>query len=326
MLSSTLLQTLAVCLAGMLSAASASPCAAKSSDGCGKPLPAGQTRGGVASVNITSGSLERSFLVFVPPTYKPGHPTQVILSYHGGTKTALQQLQLDNLTSPEFNTQSMVVYPQGINDSWQGVPGVTINDVQFTADLLDHLQGQYCIDKQRIMATGKSDGAGFCNVLACDASLSTRIAAFAPVSGAYYVDTLPCAPETVAIPCQNGRADIPMLAFHGGNDSVIAYLGGERKNACLPTVPHWIEAWAAREHLDAANHTSPVAADTVVYQYSRPGEPSLVNLVYDSVNGHDWPSTLPNADNQNAGQAPTSFNATPMILDFFAKHPLTQLV
>ncbi|CAK7234601.1 hypothetical protein SBRCBS47491_009005 [Sporothrix bragantina] len=325
MLSSTLPRTL-VCLAGMLSAATASPCAAKPSNGCGKALPAGQTLGGVATVNITSNGLARSFLVFVPPTYKRGNPTQVILSYHGGTKTALQQLQLDDLTSPEFNTKSMVVYPQGINDSWQGVPGVTIDDVQFTADILDYLQGQYCIDKQRIMATGKSDGAGFCNVLACDATLSTRIAAFAPVSGAYYVDTLPCEPTTVVIPCQNARTDIPMLAFHGGNDSVIAYLGGERKNACLPTVPHWIEEWAARENLGAANKTSPVAANTVIYQYSRPGEQNLVSLVYDSINGHDWPSTAPNADNQNAGQAPTSFNATPMILDFFAKHSLTQLV
>ncbi|CAK7219806.1 hypothetical protein SEUCBS140593_004016 [Sporothrix eucalyptigena] len=325
MFSSSLPRTV-LCLAGILSVAAASPCSAKSSSGCGKALPAGQTLGGVTSINITSGGLERNFLVFVPPTYKTHTPTQLILSYHGGTKTALQQLQLDDLTSPEFNRDSFVVYPQGINDSWQGVPGVTIDDVQFTADLLDYVQGLYCIDRQRIMATGKSDGAGFCNVLACDAALSTRIAAFAPVSGAYYVDTLPCEPNTVAIPCSNARANIPLLAFHGGNDSVIAYLGGERKNACLPSVPHWIEAWAARENLGAANNTKPVAADTVIYQYSRPGEPNLVNLVYDSINGHDWPSTAPNADNENAGQAPTSFNATPMILDFFAKHPLTQLV
>lgn len=320
----TSLRTVA-CLTGLLSVVTASPCATQTSNGCGKTLPDGQTRGGVTSVNITSNGLERNYLVFVPPTYNKDKPTQLILSYHGGTKTALQQLQLDDLTSPEFNTDSFVIYPQGVNDSWQGVPGVTIDDVLFTTDLLDHVQRQYCLDPKRIMATGKSDGAGFCNVLACDATLSDRIAAFAPVSGAYYVDTLPCDADNVVIPCANARSNIPILAFHGGDDAVISYTGGERKKACLPSVPHWIQAWAGREGLDAKNHTVPYANATVIYEYSKPGEQNLVNLVYDSVNGHDWPSTLPNADNQNAGQAPTSFNATPMIIDFFAKHPLTKV-
>lgn len=320
------LQTVA-CLAGLLSAASASPCAPKTVvSGCGKALPDGQTKNSVTSVNITSNGLERNYLVFVPPTYNKDKPTQLILSYHGGTKTALQQLQLDDLTEPEFNTDSMVIYPQGINNSWQGVPGVTIDDVLFTNDLLDHVQTQYCIDTQRIMATGKSDGAGFNNVMACDAGLSKRVAAFAPVSGAYYVDTLPCDADNVVIPCNNARSDIPILAFHGGFDAVIYYPGGERKNACLPSIPHWIQSWAARENLDPKNHTVPYANATVIYEYSSATEKNLVNLVYDSVNGHDWPSTVPNADNENAGQFPTSFNATPMIMDFFSKHQLTKVL
>ncbi|KIH89947.1 ferulic acid esterase (FaeA) [Sporothrix brasiliensis 5110] len=321
----TLSLQMVACLVGVLSMATASPCTTKAVTGCHKALPYGQSRGAVTNASITSNGLDRNYLVFVPPNYENKKPTQVILSFHGGTKTALQQLELDNLTLPEFNTDSIVVYPQGINNFWQGVPGVTVDDVQFTSDLLDHVSRQYCVDTRRIMVTGKSDGAGFCNVLACDAGLSARIAAFAPVSGAYYVDTLPCDADTVAIPCNNARRDIPLLAFHGGADTVIAYGGGERKKACLPSVPHWIQSWAARENLGASNHTVPYAQDTVIYEFSRGTQKGLVNLVYDRVNGHDWPSTQPNADNQNAGQAPTSFNATPMILDFFAKHTLTDL-
>ena len=116
-----------------------------------------------------------------------------------------------------------------------------------------------------------------------------------------------------------------MLAFHGGNDTTIAYLGGERKNECLPTIPHFIQSWAARDGLaEPQNKTIPVAADTVLYQF---GDASwtttgLVGLYYESNIGHDWPSTEPNSDNQASGHHVANYNATPRVLDFFASHPL----
>ncbi|KUJ13908.1 carbohydrate esterase family 1 protein [Mollisia scopiformis] len=291
--------------------------------GCGKALPKGQSNGGVSNVTITSDGVERYYLVFVPPTYNPFIPTPLILSYHGGVRTALDQLQLDELTNPEFNTVSMVVYPQGIANSWQGVPGDTVNDVLFTTNILNELENLYCINPSRIAATGKSDGAGFCNVLACDPVLSKRMAAFAPVSGAYYIDTLPCYPSTVAIPCSAGRTDVPMLAFHGGNDTTIPYLGEERKNECLPTIPHFIQEWALRDGLGSSNVTTPLAVDTVTYTFGHGLETGLVGLVYESNIGHDWPSTVPNADNMVAGHHVANYNATPIILKFFESHPLS---
>jgi poly(3-hydroxybutyrate) depolymerase len=38
--------------------------------------------------------------------------------------------------------------------------------------------------------------------------------------------------------------------------------------------------------------------------------------------GHDWPSTQANSDNSQEGRHPASFNASELILDFFAAHPL----
>lgn len=174
----------------------------------------------------------------------------------------------------------------------------------------------------QVFSTGKSDGGGFTHVLACDAKLSQRIAAFAPVSGAYYVDTLPCFPGNVTIPCASKRTDTPVLAFHGGNDTVIAYNGGERKNACLPSLPHFIQDFAKHDNLGPTNTTIDLSSDAKIYSYGNGFRQGLVELVYDSVIGHDWPSTVPNADNQEKGHHPASFNATPMILDFFYKHPL----
>ena len=89
--------------------------------GCGKALPSGQAIGTTKNVSISSGGFQRSYLVFIPPTYNSFIPTPLILSYHGGVRTALDQLQLDQLTSPEFNTVSIVVYPQGINVGFSGI-------------------------------------------------------------------------------------------------------------------------------------------------------------------------------------------------------------
>jgi len=150
--------------------------------------------------------------------------------------------------------------------------------------------------------------------------MSARFAAFAPVSGAYYVDILPCLPSTVQISCKASRTNIPILAFHGGNDTTISYWGGKRKEECLPTIPHFIQQWAARDQLSSRrNKTLAVASDTVIYSF---GVGGLVGLIYDSVIGHDWPSTVPNSDNQQAGHHVASFNATPIILDFFNRHSL----
>jgi len=285
--------------------------------GCGKSLPQGQAVGKVSNVTIASGGLQRSYLISIPPTYNEYIPTPLILSFHGGSRTASSQLQLDELTSPEFNTVSMVVYPQGVDDLWQGVPNVTIDDVQFTNDILNQVENIYCINHSRITATGKSDGGGFVNVLACDAGISNRFAAYAPVSGAYYIDTLPCFPSTVDIPCPPSRKDIPLLAFHGGNDTTIAYLGGDRKGECLPTIPHFIQEWAIRDGLGATNVTIPVADDTVAYTFGHGAETGLVGLIYESNIGHDWPSTEPNSDNTQAGHHVANYNATPIILKFF---------
>jgi len=58
---------------------------------------------------------DRRYLLFVPPSYSPTAPTPVILSYHGGSRTADDQLALDGLTTPFFNTKYIVVYPYGID-------------------------------------------------------------------------------------------------------------------------------------------------------------------------------------------------------------------
>ncbi|KAG8405110.1 hypothetical protein J3459_021625 [Metarhizium acridum] len=291
--------------------------------GCYKPLPQGQFAGGVSTIHVTSDGERRTFLLSIPPEYHSDTPAAAVLSYHGGGRNAEDQLKLDQLTNPEFNSAAFVIYPQGIDETWQGVPGATSDDILFTSDILDYVQYRYCIDPTRISATGKSDGGGFCNLLACDPRLSSRVAAFAPVSGAFYIHSRPCRPQTVEFSCRSSRADVPFLEFHGGKDKVISYKGGSRKKECLPSIPHFIQQWASLDGLGIDNTTTRVSQNTVLYTFGHGSKAGLVEHVYDSAIGHDWPSAVPNIDNQNPGHHVASFNATPMILDFFAKHPLS---
>lgn len=248
--------------------------------------------------------------------------------------------------------------------TWQGTPNVTTNDVAFTAAILDELEGQYCIDMNRIYATGKSQGGGLVGVLACDPVMSTRIAAFSPVSGAFYQTDFGtvCDPSTVHIACNPGRSDVPILDFHGLADNTIAYYGGSRRGACLPTIPHYCQVWADLDGLIGPNQTSRVPgalpnSTAIRYEWGLGRKQGLVTLIMDGTVsdllngptaieskfrppafdterrgctvtnriqdvGHDWPSTQPNSDNLTPGRHPASFNASSLILDFFKEHPL----
>ncbi|KUJ17833.1 carbohydrate esterase family 1 protein [Mollisia scopiformis] len=277
------------------------------------------------NITIQSSGIDRYYLLTLPPNFDSAVPTPVIFSFHGGGDTANEQFELSQISNPEFNDFAIAVYPNGIKKTWEGVPKVKTNDIQFTSDIITNLSSKYTIDTSRIFATGKSDGGGFCNVLACDPVLSTQIAAFAPVSGAFYVkNETACKPETITIPCNPGRTKIPMLEFHGGEDNVIRYDGGGRKKECLPSIPHWIHDWARRDGLSVKNESMELKGtnDTVVYEWGSGDDEGLVKHVFDSSIKHDWPSTVNSSDNTRTGHERASFNATPIIIEFFKKHQL----
>ncbi|ROV98912.1 hypothetical protein VSDG_03787 [Cytospora chrysosperma] len=274
---------------------------------------------------------DRWYLLWFPENYEPTEPAPLILSYHGGSKTAESQQKLDLLSTSYFNKDYIVVYPNGIDETWEGVPDVTTDDIGFTSSILDDLEAQYCIDTDRIYATGKSQGGGFVGVLACDEEMSTRIAAFSPVSGAFYVSDYgdECVPETVSIPCSQGRDDIPILDFHGLADTTIKYYGAKRKGGCLPTIPHWAQEWAKRDGLGLENDTSTVPgtdenSTAVMYEFGNGTTKGLVTHIMDGTDiGHDWPSTESNSDNSRSGHAAATFNASSLIIDFFNTYTLS---
>jgi poly(3-hydroxybutyrate) depolymerase len=206
-------------------------------------------------------------------------------------------------------------------NEWQGDPSSSgVDDLGFVSDMITHFQERYCIDPTRIYAAGKSNGGGLTNLLACDPSLSTQIAAFAPVSGAFYIPSSSCPATTITIPCNPGRNPIPMLEFHGSKDNVIPYEGGGRRGECLPSIPRWVREWSKREGYGVSNKTTEMF-DGKVQKYEYGGEDGELGIVTHYLTdglGHDWPSKEPNDDNKKG----TYYDATPIIMDFFNKYTI----
>jgi polyhydroxybutyrate depolymerase len=94
--------------------------------------------------------------------------------------------------------------------STSGITGNTSEDNPngFLPSLFDWMEANFCIDTAREYSTGMSNGAMMSYQLG--SSLSTRLAAIAPVAGSYHVGFL-----------QPPSRCVPMLDIHGTGDDTI---------------------------------------------------------------------------------------------------------
>jgi polyhydroxybutyrate depolymerase len=180
------------------------------------------------------------------------------------------------------------------------------------------MRQNFCIKNDSIYATGKSNGGGFVGTLAC-APEGGNFAAFAPVSGAFYTDS----GSNTSYPCKPARAPLPILEFHGTNDTTIPYNGETKSGGVLPPIPEWLAHWAVRDGCPSpptpqvVTPSDPAYMDKVhITSYSCGKSKDIVQGYKIDGLGHTWPSTEPNSDSST----PTVIEATSMIMDFFRKH------
>jgi polyhydroxybutyrate depolymerase len=274
------------------------------SAGCGQ---AAQGAGKSTLHEISSGDRKREFLLHLPADYDGSSALPVVLAFHGHGNTAGNTEGISKLST----LPAIVVYPDGVANasdnnrrSWQGAPYAAsgVDDVAFTAGLLDHLQSTLCVDTARVYATGFSNGGGFTALLAC--RMADRIAAVAPVAGAFY----PATGEN----CQPVRP-VPVIEFHGTSDTRIPYDGGVRD---LPAIPDWVAGWAERNGCKARAADERIGHDVTVSAWTGCAE---VRHVAIAGGGHTWPG----ADSDNGVGATTqTIEAHEMIWNFLRGHQL----
>ncbi|GAB7348210.1 hypothetical protein MBLNU459_g6211t2 [Dothideomycetes sp. NU459] len=283
---------------------------------------------------INSSNITREYKVHFPVLYDPSKATPLVFSFHGRGKSASEQELLSGFS--HASNVAIAVYPEGKKKQWQGDPQATTNDIAFVLDMLADLTATYpAIDPTRIYATGKSNGGGLVGLLACDRAASAHIAAFAPVSAAFY-DNNTAAPGFPAValpPCDpaNATRAVPVLDFHGLADCTIRYGGGLDASARGYTraVPAWVAGWAAqRGCVDAPDVEGDVGGCGIVREsWTCRGVADAV--VHYRIPGlqHDWPSrSSRNGDCPAkagcAGGCTTCIDATPIIMKWLLGHSL----
>jgi len=273
------------------------------------PTPPGETVYGT----VFSGGLIRTYLLHIPSGYQANSSEAMVLSFHGHSSNAFQQERRSGMSLLSDQQGFIAVYPQGVvgpdgQTGWStgALNRPQVNDVLFVSDLLNHLQGIFCIDPHRIYATGFSNGGGMTNVLAC--TLAGRLAAFAPVSGAYPPYPGGCHPVR----------PVPLLEFHGTADPIVPYSGNARKG--YPPILTWLQGWATRDGCTMGPTVFYKQVNVTGLEWTNCQGNAIVIQYRISGEGHVWPRAT---FNKPGGTAVSSLSASALIWSFFQQHPLS---
>lgn len=313
----------------------------------GRGFPAGQqartdgktSYGRNAIETVTSGGMQRRYMVHVPPSYNGRTAYSVVLALHGAGMgmDAMRGLTLMDLTADRNNF--IVVYPEGLGGGWNagGMKSKSSeNDVAFIADLLRHMQTKYAVDKQAVYACGISNGGQMAQRLACD--IGDQIAAIGVVA----ITGL----ETVCKSCSS-RRNMPVMFFIGTDDPLCPRENGEAKQlgalgnslgigdlTVTPQLAKFADIMTAEEVAEFwANHngTSPSPrleriADkdsrdgcTVTREQYGGGDREVVVYTING-GGHSWPGGLGFVIEGKLGRTCMDISASELLWQFFHSH------
>ena len=266
---------------------------------------------------VESGGLQRSYLLTTPDGYDKSKEWPLIVDFHGRNGTPEGQWNNSQYFLNKLGREYFVAYPLGClgdkdETAWQGAPyaNPSCDDITFTANLVNHVMASHNISTTRIYASGKSNGGGFVDTLACS-DTGNIFAAFAMAAAALYTDADYGPPD----PCE-GERPRAILEAHGANDTTIPF--GGRKDGSVPNITLWTEQWGLRDNCDFIDFTpTDWGVNTTC---SCNGTQNLVQQYYVNGLGHCWPSKVNNTDSQehNGTCLVETLDFTQTVLEFFA--------
>ncbi|MER7604372.1 PHB depolymerase family esterase [Nocardioides sp. NPDC127503] len=275
---------------------------------CAKPTD--QEPDSSQKYELTSGDIERSYVLRLPEGYDRRADWPLIVAFHGRGSTGVEVEGYSELS----DLPAVVAYPDGAigtgsgyRKAWQGAPyeAPGVDDVAFTSDLLAAIEADHCIDTSRVYATGKSNGAGLAALLACQ--LPDTFAAVAPVAPALYPGT--------RVSCAEAPPT-PILEIHGVADATIPYAGDADRD--LPAIPEWVQGWA--DHNGCTTSATRTNRDVETTRWTGCDQGAEVQHVAVDGGGHVWPG----GDIYSGGGHVThTIESATVIWDFFSRHRLT---
>jgi polyhydroxybutyrate depolymerase len=205
----------------------------------------------------------------------------------------------------------------GTTPFWNAAPTERNYDVDFIAQLLDHLEATLCVNPSRVFSTGMSNGAQMSSLLGC--RLSDRITAIAPVSGEEFLE-----------PCDG--SPVPILAFHGTEDPILPYTGGGLNATRIADTYFWkgnlpaglpepmgidasMQLWAAHNGCDPAFDSERVAPHVLRRTWQHCDAETVLYIV--GGGGHSWPGIRVPQHEGSLGRATTEIDATDLMFRLF---------
>jgi polyhydroxybutyrate depolymerase len=170
------------------------------------------------------GGRERTFIEYVPKSFKPGAPLLFVLHPSGGDAEGMREYSDFEFDELADKYGFLVVYPDGFDSTWNdcrsGSPfpskRLKIDDAGFIKSLINVEVTSHAVDRKRVFAAGWSNGAQLAYRLALE--YPADFAGVAAISASVPVkENLDCGQVDKPIPVMvvNGTAD-PINPFRGG--------------------------------------------------------------------------------------------------------------
>lgn len=265
---------------------------------------------------IVHDNLVRSYILHLPPSFTSADTLAVVFCLHGLNQTAGRIAQVSGFDTIADRERFIVVYPTGVDTIWNTFSSPYhsgADDAGFISALIDTLNRDYHINLNRVYSTGMSNGGFMSYKLACE--LSDRIAAIAPLSGAFT--------DSMRYYCHPARP-MPVLHIHGSSDFVVPYNGG----LVNITVPHTLEYWRSYNNCPGTEVVTNLPDmntqdNSTVTRYEWTPCDNQSEVVHYKVTGggHTWPGSSVTFGGLG-GATNYDMDASEIIWEFFNRHTL----
>ncbi|MBB4006531.1 alpha/beta hydrolase family esterase [Allorhizobium taibaishanense] len=259
-------------------------------------------RAGLQDLTFMSGGVERTAVAFVPQGYTGKAKVPVVFDLHGSNSFPRDQMIRSKWPDVARENGFIVVAPQGgLSGKVEGthawnVPGVVSSvappegngpdDVAFLSDTLAQVKAKFCVDPDRIYASGYSGGGRMLSQYICSGNTEFTAAGFIMSlrAGVPVEDKGRWLPDPAS--CHPGRP-VSIIAFWGLKDTTNPYVGGGKA--------YWqysgevaLNRWAALDGCDGNRKiVKGVKVSSAEFDRCKGGARILSYTIADQT--HDWP-------------------------------------
>jgi polyhydroxybutyrate depolymerase len=271
--------------------------------------------GETAQMNVKIDDENRKVFFHLPKGYDPDKPVPLVLVFHGANMPngGTEIEKWTGFSKSADQNGFAVAYLQAEskhtcfnNGQWLGE---SKDDLKMTSTVIDNLEKNFAIDKDRVYLTGFSWGGSFVHHAADNPEIASKIAAVAEVSGFMTGREKGKSGSHISEISIHSTADDTV--FYDGRVSFGHYMVGLAQQPSPYAFEHYAKLNETDGQVNISEKTAPDGSAYQVKNVANMADGSEVTLVTLSNLKHFWPG---------GQEAPQSIDATGMIVDFFSRH------